>query len=175
MKKAAGYLGFTVVILLMVAAVFTYVGPHLGWRVDAVLSGSMEPQLKVDSLVVTHSVDPGTIAVGDIVTFRPTTIGENLITHRVIGIEQSSSLYFQTKGDANEDADPFIVPADNLVGKVCFHVPYLGRTTEFIKTPWGYLLAVVIPGLTIITVHSWNIWQTLTKSNRERPDPDKVV
>ncbi|GAI41788.1 unnamed protein product, partial [marine sediment metagenome] len=46
MKKAAEYLGLTVAILLILVAAFTYVGPHFGWRVDAVLSGSMEPQLQ---------------------------------------------------------------------------------------------------------------------------------
>ncbi|MFC2021126.1 hypothetical protein ACFLU1_05000 [Chloroflexota bacterium] len=33
MKKALGYLGLTMVLLLMVTAVLTYLAPHLGWRV----------------------------------------------------------------------------------------------------------------------------------------------
>jgi len=33
MKKIAGYLGLIVALLVMVTAVFTYLTPHLGWRV----------------------------------------------------------------------------------------------------------------------------------------------
>ena len=33
-------------VLLMGAAAFTFLGPRFGWQVDAVLSGSMEPQLQ---------------------------------------------------------------------------------------------------------------------------------
>jgi signal peptidase len=168
MKKTAEYLTLTVVVLLMAAAVFTYLGPHFGWRVDAVLSGSMEPQLKTGSLVVTRTVDPETIEVGDIITFRPTTIGENLITHRVVGIGHNSPVHFETKGDASQKPDPFTVPARNLVGKIVFHLPYLGYATEFLKTPPGFLFAVVIPGSIIIAICAINMIQALTRRSRER-------
>ncbi len=168
MKKAAEYLGLTIAVLIMAVAVFTYVGPHLGWRVDAVLSGSMEPELMTGSLVVTRSVEPEAVVVGDIITFRPTNNGENLITHRVIGIGQSSSLYFETKGDANEDPDPFTVPARNLVGKISFHAPYWGYATEFLKTPFGFLFAVVIPGSILIALYIINIWRALTRDSKQK-------
>lgn len=170
MKKAAEYLGFTLVVLLMAVAVFIYQAPHLGWRVDAVLSGSMEPELKVGSLVVTRPVEPETIAVGDMITFRPTTVGENLITHRVISIGQSSRLYFKTKGDANDSPDPFTVPARNLVGKIWLHVPYWGYFTEFLKTPFGFLFAVVIPGITIIVAYFTTLWRVLSQGRKEKRD-----
>ena len=168
MKKVAVYLGLTIAVLLMSVAVFTYVGPHFGLRVDAVLSGSMEPELKTGSLVVTRSVEPEAIAVGDIITFRPTTNGKTLITHRVIGIGHSSSLYFETKGDANEDPDPFTVPARNLVGKISFHAPYWGYATEFLKTPLGFLFAVVIPGSILIALYIINMWRALTKNSKQK-------
>lgn len=173
MKKVAGNFGFGLVILLMVAAVFTYLAPHFGWRVDAVSSGSMEPQLKVGAVVVTRSVEPEAIAVGDIITFHPTTVRENPISHRVIGVEESSPLYFKTKGDANDAPDPFIVPARNVVGRICLHVPFLGYAAEFLKTPLGFLLALVIPGLIITAMNIRNIWRVLTKDRKETQD--KVV
>ena len=170
MKKAVEYLGLTIVILLMAAAVFTYVGPHFGLRVDAVLSGSMEPELKVGSMVVTRSVEAETVEVGDIITFHPSTVGENLITHRVIGIGHSSSLYFETMGDANEDPDPFTVPARNLVGKISLHIPYWGYVTEFLKTPIGFILAVVIPGAILIALYIINILRALTGNSKQSAD-----
>lgn len=173
MKKVAEYLCFTIVILLMMAAVFVYLGPHIGWRVDAVLSGSMEPEVKVGSLVATHSVDAEEIEVGDIITFYPNAAEENMVTHRVIGIGHSSSLYFETKGDANEDPDPFTVPARNLVGKISFHMPYWGYFAEFLKTPLGFLFAVVIPGSIIIAVYIITIWRMVARNKKQ--GPDKVI
>ena len=173
MKKVAEYLCFTIVVLLMMAAVFIYLGPHIGWQVDAVLSGSMEPEVKVGSLVVTHSVDAEEIEVGDIITFYPNTAEKNMVTHRVIGIGHSSSLYFETKGDANEDPDPFTVSARNLVGKFSFHMPYWGYFTEFLKTPLGFLFAVVIPGSIIIAVYIITIWRMVARSKKQ--GPDKVI
>jgi signal peptidase len=167
MKKVAEYVGLSIAVLLMSVAVFTYVGPHFGWRVDAVLSGSMEPSLKTGSLVLTRSVEPEIVAVGDIITFRPATNGKNLITHRVIGIGQSSSRYFETKGDANKGPDPFTVPARNLVGKISFHAPYWGYVTEFLKTPLGFLFAVVIPGSILLALYIINVYRALTMKSKQ--------
>jgi len=150
----------------MTVAVFIYVAPHIGWRVNAVLTGSMEPELKVGSLVVTCPVEPEEIALGDIITFRPVTVGEYMITHRVVGIGKSSSIYFETKGDANAKPDPFTVPAQNLIGKICFHAPYWGFFTQFLKTPFGFLFSVVIPGLLIITMYVIGLWKELANGKK---------
>ncbi|GAI68238.1 unnamed protein product, partial [marine sediment metagenome] len=40
MKKAVGNFGLALIILLMTAAVLTFLAPHFGWRVDTVFSGS---------------------------------------------------------------------------------------------------------------------------------------
>jgi len=128
----------------------------------------MEPRLKTGSLVITRPVEPEIIAVGDIITFRPTTVGENLITHRVIGISQSSPRYFQTKGDANDEPDPFTVPARNLAGRVCFSTPAVGYFTLFLKTPLGFLFGMVIPGLIIIVMYVRSSWLILKKAEQTR-------
>jgi len=171
MKKAAWYLVFTMVVLLMAVAVFIYLAPHLGWRVNAVLSGSMEPELKVGSLVVTCPVEPEEIVVGDIITFRPVSVGGHMITHRVVGIGgigQGSSLYFETKGDASDKPDPFTVPARNLIGKICFHAPSWGYFTEFLKTPIGFLFAIVIPGIIIIIMYIGSLLRALARYSKDR-------
>ncbi len=167
MKKAFEYLGLTIAVLLMAVAVFAYVGPHVGWRMDAVLSGSMAPELEVGSLVVTSPVEPDDIAVGDIITFRSVSGEEMLITHRVIGVGESSSLYFETKGDANQGPDPFTVPARNLVGRVAFNAPYWGYATEFLKTPLGFLFALVIPGTVLIAVYAISVYRAVAANRRQ--------
>jgi len=170
MKKTVEYLGLSLAIAVMVAAMLTYLAPHFGWRVDVVCSGSMEPELKTGSLVVTRPVEPQEIVVGDIIAFSPNgvTLGENEVIHRVIGIEEASPLYFKTKGDANDNPDPFMVPARNLVGRICFKVHYVGYFIRFLRTPWGFLLGLVIPGLILITMYITSIQRMLHKNREER-------
>jgi signal peptidase len=167
MKKLIGGFGLTVMILLMAAAAFTFLAPHFGWSVDTVFSGSMEPQLKVGGVVVTRPVEAGDITVGDIITFY-SPLNDKLTSHRVIAVVDGSPLNFQTKGDTNEDADPFVVPAQNVVGKICFHVPYLGYAAQFIKTPLGLLLTLCLPGLVIIVMELVNICRALNEARIER-------
>ena len=167
MKKACQYLGISIAVLLMAVAVFAYVGPHAGWRLDAVLTGSMEPELEVGSMIFTRTVEPETIEVGDIITFRPAINGEAQITHRVIGIGRSSSIYFETKGDANATPDRSTVPARNMVGKVSFSIPYWGFAIEFLKTPLGFLFALVIPGTALLAAYAIYVFRAVTDNRKE--------
>jgi signal peptidase len=167
MKKAAQNFGLGVVILLMIAAVLTFLAPRFGWRVDAVFSGSMEPELSIGSVVVTRPVEVEEIKVGDIITFY-SPLDERLTSHRVIAVEEASAFYFRTNGDANEDADPFVVPAENVVGKVYLHIPYFGYVSQFVKTPLGLLLTICIPGFVLIGMEARNIWRVLAEQQIER-------
>lgn len=167
MKKAAKSLGLAIAVLLIAAAVLTFLCPRFGWRVDVVFSGSMKPALKVGGMVVTRPVEAQDIRVGDIITFYSPP-GRELASHRVIGVEEGSSLNFRTKGDANEEPDPFIVPAENVVGIICFQLPYFGYASQFVKTPLGLLLTLCLPGLIIIILEIRNIWRVLREEEIER-------
>ncbi len=136
----------------MVASFTVYILPHFGWRTDNLSSGSMEPELKSGDLVVTRPVAPEAVEVGDIIAFYSSDAHENLVSHRVVSIERNPSISFITKGDAYMTSDPFIVPARNLVGRVCFNVSLLGYAVAFMKTTPGLLVTLVVPGLAIITV-----------------------
>jgi signal peptidase len=91
-----------------------------------------------------------------------------LTSHRVIAVADGLPFHFQTKGDANENADPFMVPAENVTGKVCLHIPYFGYAIQFIKTPLGILLTLCLPGLVIIAMEMRNIWRVITEERIER-------
>jgi signal peptidase len=167
MKKAAESLGFAFILLLMIIALSTFLAPHFGWRVDAVLSGSMEPELNVGGVVITRPVEANKIQVGDIITFYAPQ-NQKLTSHRVIASEDSSSFYFRTKGDANEEPDPAIVPYVNIVGRVCFHFPYLGYVNQSVRSFPGFLLTLCLPGLIIIVLEIRNIWYILVEEEIEK-------
>jgi signal peptidase len=167
MKKVIQYIGTALLVLLMLMAIFILLAPYLGWRIDTALSNSMTPAFKAGGLVVTQTVEPTDIKVGDIVTYG-SPIDEKMVTHRVVEIKEHSPLLFQTKGDANEDPDPYLVPAQNVVGRVCFYIPLLGYAAQFVKTPTGLILLLLIPGIIIILMETRNIWRVLTEEETRR-------
>lgn len=142
--------GIVLLSLLVLASFAVYISPRLGWRVDGLRSGSMAPVLNTGDMVVTCPVSPEAVEVGDIIIFRSVDKRDNMISHRVVGIEMNSPLSFRTKGDANENPDPFVVPAANLVGELAFHAPLLGYGVLFLQTPLGLMASLVIPGVVII-------------------------
>jgi signal peptidase I len=168
MKKVALFTGYTLIFLFICIAVFVYMAPHLGWRIDAVNSGSMEPELRVGSVVIIKPVDPETIVVGDIITYRIPSIDNTMVTHRVIEIKQSTSLYFQTRGDANLKADPFIVSGSDLIGKLWVNIKGLGPFIEFLKTIYGFVLTVILPGIVLLSLYALSVWREISQKKHEK-------
>ncbi|OGO31543.1 MAG: signal peptidase I [Chloroflexi bacterium RBG_16_56_11] len=166
-KKFIEFSGMLIVLLLMSAAALVFMAPRFGWRVDTVSSGSMDPALKTGGVVITRPVGPEQIAAGDIITFR-SPVNDALTSHRVTMKGGGPPYTFRTRGDANEEADPFAVTEDKVVGKVCFHLPYLGYVAGFVQTRLGLLLTLCVPGGLIIIREMINIWRVLTGNETER-------
>jgi signal peptidase len=165
--KLVNILGTILVILLVAIAVFVFLSPRLGWRIDTVLSGSMEPHLQVGGVVVTQPADIASISKGDIITFRSPLNGK-LTSHRVTDIVDAESRGFRVKGDANEDADPFTITAEQLVGRVFLHIPYFGYVTSFLKTSLGLILTMCLPALIIVIMEIRNICRAASRRRYER-------
>ena len=153
MKKIGGYLFNTIGIAILTAIVVVLILTRFGWRVDSVISGSMEPKIGKGSFVLTRPGEAAEIDIGDVIVFRHTVPGEQmeqkLIIHRVI--DTGDGTWFQTKGDANEKPDAFIVPAHDVIGQVCLHLPYLGRALQLARTPFGIAVLVSCIGLLIVS------------------------
>ncbi len=114
-----------------------------GWSWAVVLSGSMEPEISLDDLIVNKAQDG--YEVGDIITFEN---GSSLTTHRIVGISESGYI---TKGDANNTEDTSPVAQERIVGKVVFSVPKVGLVIGYLKTPLG-MLCMVLLGFCLIEI-----------------------
>jgi len=163
MRKVAERLFSVLLVIVVICAVFTFLAPRFGWRVDAVLSGSMEPALNIGSVEVTKPVSKNDIQVGNIITFRSLGNPQLIVSHRVVDITSEG---FITKGDANQDNDETIVPPQNVLGKVVFHVPYVGYVIWAVRTPVGFMLALVVPAAVLIIMEIMNIRMELAQEPR---------
>lgn len=126
-------LGTMILAGIFFACIPVTVPRFFGYEIYQVLSGSMEPEIPVGSAVYVKAVSPGEIEEGDIVAFLA---GESIITHRVVKNYKVEGK-FETKGDANEEADMNRVPYEAVRGKVAFHIPELGRMEAVIMNPVG--------------------------------------
>ncbi len=143
-----GILGTLIIILVILALLPVTIPKVLGYQTYEVVSGSMEPELPVGSLVLVKPADPHNIAVDDIIAFASDKDGGAVVTHRVIEIDNENA-EFTTKGDANELQDMNPVPFDNLIGRVEKHFPVMGSIMAGLTTGMGkiYLLMILAAGV----------------------------
>lgn len=134
LKKICDLLAGLLIAGLAIIAAVLILPRCFGYINLAVLSGSMEPEISVGSIVFTKEADPELLKVGDIVTYRLS--GNTMVTHRVIENDKTAKQLI-TQGDANETADASPVTYENVVGKVAMHLPLLGYLSIYIKTPLG--------------------------------------
>ena len=118
-----------------------------------IVSGSMEPIIKVKDAVVVRRCEEADIKIGDVVTYR--SMDEAfygiLITHRVVNIEEENGeKVFITKGDNNETIDRSPIKFSQVLGKVTMRIPKIGYLKYFLTDYYGWIIAVVIPSICIV-------------------------
>jgi signal peptidase len=155
MKKLGNWLSNIILVLAILLLLVVLAVPlFFSGRVAVVLSSSMEPNMPLGALVVTMPVAPEEIKVGDIITFTPYWDPDVTMSHRVVEILTEGRFAFRTKGDANENVDPWVVPAEEAKGRVIFTVPYLGNLVNavvgYVQTWLGLMVLVVLPSLFIV-------------------------
>lgn len=119
-----------------------------------IVSPSMEPNINVYDVIIDVRVDEDNdVKQGDIVTFYSDSIdtGGYTVTHRIHYIYDTSGVrYYITKGDNNQNPDDGTITIDNIVGKVRFIIPALGRIQFFVSSKFGWIIVILIPALGII-------------------------
>ena len=116
-------------LVLALALAVLLVAPRvLGMDSYAVISASMHPALPVGSLIYVQKTDPVNIVAGDVVSFR---LGSTVATHRVVAANPEARTFI-TKGDRNENPDGAPLPWSGVIGKVVFHVPFLGALSQWL-------------------------------------------
>lgn len=116
-------------VVLIIAAVILLAGFPFSVKPYVVLSGSMEPEYPVGSLVyVDESVPFSDIQQNDVISFQLTD--DTICTHRAVEVDQEASS-ITTKGDANENIDGGSVTPDTYIGRAVFMLPLAGFAAAF--------------------------------------------
>ena len=115
-----------------------------GYQIYDVVSGSMEPEIPVDSVVYVKETLPEEIKEGDVAAFRSSG---SVIIHRIVE-KRIVEGQFITKGDANTQVDIEKIPYDAMIGVVTFHIPLLGVVMTVLTSNVGkaYLICYAASG-----------------------------
>ena len=156
-------LAFLSVLGLLGLVLVTAAVPRLwGYQTYVIYGSSMEPAIKLGSLVVAKSANVDDLQVGDIIVFRSPD-NETTVTHRITGVrEEDGRRYFKTKGDATNGDDPQEVSLETGVQQVTYDLPYVGYFVDFAGSTLGIVLLLVLPAAGLLVLY----W-----SKQRRPQP----
>lgn len=133
-KKVCNVLSTMILIMLICIVGILFVPRLLGMDTLAVISGSMEPNIPVGSLIIIDETSFESLKVGDVITYKMSD--STVITHRIKQIDTENKSVI-TKGDANEVEDGAPVSSDRIIGKLKFSIPLIGYLTIYMQTPLG--------------------------------------
>jgi len=165
-SRILSFFSVSILVFTILVAVLHFA---FGFQYVVVLTDSMEPRINPGDLIVVypaHNVKPG-----DVVLYW-VELGEATyhITHRIVGVgyDESGRLYYITKGDNRKYPDPWRVYPYQVVGKVLFVVPYVGRLYYY--TP----LLITALFLSLMAFLGYELVNVLLEEEEEKPSKRPV-
>lgn len=171
-KKIWNWVSGILVALVVLLAVALAGVRIIGLHPFVVLSGSMEPEYHVGSLIYVKSVDYKTLQVGDDITYMVSE--DTVVTHRIIEVlvdeEDPNTLRYFTQGIANDVPDGTSVHYKNIIGKPVFSIPYLGYVSNYIQNPPGTYIAISAGAILILLVFLPDLFEEDDKEKSGKKD-----
>lgn len=174
MKKALNIIKtvflWLIVIMAVTMMVFTVVSVNtfdrndrdiFGFRCYIVLSDSMSAtDFDAGDLVLVKEVDPTTLKEGDIIAYQSQN-SENYgatVTHKIRAktTDANGNPGFITYGTTTGVDDETAVTYPFILGKYQTALPGVGTFFQFLKTPQGYIVCILIPFLLLILYQGLN-------------------
>lgn len=180
-KMLSKIISYTFIVILMLIASFLILfvvcgkiaekkGENPPFSLYTIISPSMTPNINVYDVVFVKKVDPITLKKDDVITFYSTNtfFGGTPITHRIVEVLDvpGSGLMFRVKGDANDVADNEKVLSGNVIGKVMFKIPQLGKIQFFLASKSGWILCILLPALVIISYDIYKLFRLILLRNK---------
>ena len=145
---------FKVFYILIIIYLIIFIPVLWGKRPLVIISGSMEPILKVGGILYYEKINLDDFKKDDILVYQ---LNEHIVSHRIVNINEYG---FETKGDNNNSNDSYIVDKNNVIGRGNnSSIPYIGYYADFIYNH-KYLLIVMI------ILSYFNIWINSRKDKK---------
>ena len=178
-----------VVMIFTIVSSSTFDKPQnkiFGVSMMIVLSDSMKAtDFDAGDVVIIQEVDPNTLEEGDIICFTTTKEGKEVtVTHKIRRktylTEQidGETIYipaFVTYGTTTDEDDENPVTFEYIQGKYVGKIPYAGHVFNFLKTPTGYVLVVLIPFMLLIGCTIYNLVTSIVAYRKEKVSAIRVA
>ena|GEM_PF-2147459 len=131
-----------------------------GYRPFIIATGSMEPTLRINGLVITRYDDFDDVEIGDVVAFMARGLHGKPALHRVIDIEgEGENKQFVVKGDNNPNPDGAAVTKQNYIGRAIANTNLTASYFNILyHQPHGKLKAIVLPMVMLGLLYLAVIW-----------------
>ena len=131
------------IILISQTIINPYKTPSFfGYKTFNIISGSMEPEIKINDVVITREAKDEELKEGDIITYN---IDGNIVTHRIIKKELiDGQLKYTTKGDRNDVSDIDKITLDQIEGIYAGKIPGIGWIFSLLKNKAVFITVLII-------------------------------
>ena len=160
----------TLVVIASITANRTGGQPSvMGYVFSSVQTESMKGTINKGDFVVGKLIDDNTeIKKGDIISFYDYFQGKQIIiTHRVVDIlDPDTDPGYITQGDNEKMSDDIVKSRNDIQSVYKFRVPFLGKFIDFLKTPLGFIICLVLPLLSFIGWQAYKLIVLFFKSKQ---------
>ena len=113
--------GFFVTVIILISGIFNF-------QIIAIGSGSMEPNISYGDAVIYEKINDNNykyLKKNDVIVFEK---DKSIVVHRIQDIVfLKDNVSIQTKGDANNEVDPYKIEKKEIVGIVKLKIKYMGN------------------------------------------------
>lgn len=143
---------FFLLFVAVLAGVATYTAvrlfrTHTPFKSYVVQSGSMEPTIRVGDIIIIGKQT--SYHLNEVITFKDEN--KHTVTHRITAVRTTQPVSYTTKGDANQTPDTETISLSQVIGKVVLVIPKFGYVVQFIRTPWGFILTILVPAVLLLS------------------------
>lgn len=137
-----------------------------------IVSGSMEPTINVNDLIVIKRCSEDQIQNGNIITYKKED--GTVVTHRIVKInKEDGKNVYTTKGDNNKQEDEEKIKHSQVHGKYLFKISGVGKIVEELQKNNGLISIILIIIIFIILKNKKDKKKELRKKAREKYDIKK--
>ena len=149
MAMICSALGTILLIAVILACIPLTVPRVMGYQIYSVVTGSMEPEIPVGSMVYVKSIAPKELKEKDVVAFYGGRDTNAIITHRVVNNNLISG-QITTKGDANKTEDMNPVSYSDVIGIVEYTIPKVGALAQIFTSTQGKIATAGVVGASVL-------------------------
>ncbi len=182
LKKLFNIFVWIVVAFTVAVMIFTIVSVNtfnrndrdvFGYKAYIVRSDSMSAtDFNAGDLVLVKEVDPTTLQEGDIISFisqNPESFGQT-VTHKIKTLVkmENGDRGFITYGTTTGVEDEAMVTFPYVQGKYQLSLPKVGYFFDYLKSPVGYVLFILMPCLLLIGYQGLNCLKLFRRYKQEQ-------